>query len=269
MENNTQDSIKKRKKSRHTLFWIIFLEVVVVLAGLAYLIWEVGEASRFDSESSFVTHLSYEETEKVTEADGCVPEPDIDEQILSINEWSRPGTKIKRLDYIVIHYLGNPKTTAQENHDYFESLGDLHDTYMSANYVIGLDGEIIHCVPDDEVAFASNSANNFSISIENCHPDKSGKFTDETYASLVNLVAYLSDKYDIDRDHIIRHYDVTGKECPLYFVKHEDKWIQFLDEVMAYRQECEEEALRQKAQTQTERKVDELAAFLESNAGEE
>ena len=175
----------------------------------------------------------------------------------------------------MIHYLANPKTTAQENHDYFESLKDLKTTSMSANYVVGIDGEIIHCVPDDEIAYASNKANSYSISIENCHLDESGRFTDKTYTSLVDLTAYLSERYGIDREHIIRHYDVTGKDCPKYFVEHPEKWEAFLDDVMLIRNYWYEEAMKVKESEQAEKerrkaeensKTDELTAFLENNA---
>ena len=178
------------------------------------------------------------EPESETLAENIVPPPDIDVQPLSINEYSRPGEKVDAIEYIVIHYLGNPRTTAQQNHDYFESLKDLQNTSMSANFVVGIEGEIIECVPPGEIAYASNSMNHLSVSIENCHLDDSGRFTQETYNSCVHLTAYLAAKYDIDREHIIRHYDVTGKECPLYYVEHEDKWEEFRDDVMAYIEEC-------------------------------
>lgn len=178
------------------------------------------------------------ETESEFPAESVVPAPPIDKQPLTINEFSRPGEKVDAIEYIVIHYLGNPKTTAQQNHDYFESLKDLQDTSMSANYVVGIDGEIIECVPPGEIAYASNSMNHLSVSIENCHLDESGRFTQETYDSCVHLAAYLAARYDIDREHIIRHYDVTGKECPLYYVEHEDKWEEFKDDVMNYIDEC-------------------------------
>ncbi len=32
---------------------------------------------------------------------------------------------------------------------------------------------------------------------------------------------------------MIRHYDVTGKVCPKYFVEHEEAWQQFKEEVAA------------------------------------
>ena len=53
------------------------------------------------------------------------------------------------------------------------------------------------------------------------------------------LAAYLAAEYGIDRDHIIRHYDVTGKMSPLYYVENEDKWEKMKDDIMDYIAECE------------------------------
>ena len=64
--------------------------------------------------------------------------------------------------------------------------------------------------------------------------DKTGAFTQPTYDSLVQLTAYLLGKFDLTTDNVIRHYDVTGKKCPLYYVEHEDAWEQFLADVDAY-----------------------------------
>ena len=111
---------------------------------------------------------------------------------------------------------------------------------MSANFVVGIQGEIIECVPPGEVAYASNSMNDYSISIENCHLDETGRFTEETYQSCVHLTAYLLEEYGLGREDIIRHYDVTGKECPLYYVENEDKWEEFRDDVMDYIASCRE-----------------------------
>ena len=47
----------------------------------------------------------------------------------------------------------------------------------------------------------------------------------------MKLTAWLCDYCDIGRDHVIRHYDITGKLCPLYFVEHPDAWEQFLVDV--------------------------------------
>ena len=50
----------------------------------------------------------------------------------------------------------------------------------------------------------------------------------------MKLTAWLCDTAGIGRDQVIRHYDVTGKLCPLYFVEHEEAWTQFLADVAAY-----------------------------------
>ena len=131
----------------------------------------------------------------------------------------------------MIHYTANPGSTAQENRDYFNGLQYSHETEASSNFVIGLDGEIIQCVPTWEVAYASNERNIDTVSIECCHPDESGAFTDATYRSLVRLTAWLCEKFGLTQDDVIRHYDVTGKICPKYFVEHEDAWAEFRENV--------------------------------------
>ena len=72
------------------------------------------------------------------------------------------------------------------------------------------------------------------MSIECCHPDESGQFTDATYQSLVQLTGWLCHRFDLSAEDVIRHYDVTGKDCPKYFVEHEDAWVQFRQDVQEY-----------------------------------
>lgn len=154
-------------------------------------------------------------------------QPEIDVQLLDVNPYSRPGTEIEKINDIVVHYTANPGSTAQENRDYFNGLKDSHETEASSNFIVGLNGEIIQCVPTWEMAYASNSRNIDTVSIECCHPDESGKFTDETYRSLVQLTAWLCVKFDLTEEQVIRHYDVTGKNCPRYFVENEEAWEEF------------------------------------------
>lgn len=73
--------------------------------------------------------------------------------------------------------------------------------------------------------------NRNSIGIEVCHPDWNGKFNNMAYASLVELVVELVKKYNLTVNDIIRHYDVTGKECPKYYVEHEDEWLKFKNDI--------------------------------------
>ena len=120
--------------------------------------------------------------------------------------------------------MGNANTTAINNRNYFESL-KTKKIYASSHYIIGLDGEIIQCVPENEVAYHANQANSYSIGIECCHPDWNGKFNDKTYQSLIELCVDICKRYKLDpQKTLIRHYDVTKKQCPLYYVQHQDAW---------------------------------------------
>ena len=151
----------------------------------------------------------------------------MDVQLIHRHSTARTGTELSDIKNIVIHYVGNPKTTAQNNRDFF----DKDDTKVSSHFVVGLNGEIIQCVPLYEKSAASNERNRDSISIEVCHPDASGKFNTETYNSLVKLTAWLLNETGLNEENVIRHYDITGKLCPLYFVEHEDKWNDFKSDV--------------------------------------
>lgn len=149
--------------------------------------------------------------------------------LLPVNDWSRPGEKLDAVNGVVIHYVGNPGTTAEQNHSYFAGLAQTHEAYVSSNFLIGLDGEAFLCVPVNEVAYCSNDRNNDTLSIEVCHPDDSGAFTDASYDTLVRLVQWAVDTYGLERGQILRHYDVSQKECPRYFVQNPDTWDEFLD----------------------------------------
>ena len=165
--------------------------------------------------------------EKVFEL-AATPIPDwIDQQIIKVDGDSRRGVYLEGIRDIVIHYVGNPGSTAQQNRDYYAN----PSSEVSSHFVIGLKGEIIQCIPLHEKSSASNHRNKDTISIEVCHPDESGKFTDASYQSLVKLTTWLIDVCDLNSNDVIRHYDITGKQCPLFFVTHEDAWKQFLKDV--------------------------------------
>lgn len=163
-----------------------------------------------------------------------VPVPDyVERDYLTVNEWSRPGTPLEKIRGVVIHYVGNPGTTARANRNYFESLSSgTEETYASSHFVIGLEGEVIQCVPLTEIAYASNSRNDDTVSIEVCHPDETGVFLPASYDRCVELTAWLCRTFELDpAEDVIRHYDVTGKLCPLYYVEDPAAWESFLADV--------------------------------------
>ena len=153
----------------------------------------------------------------------------VDVQIIQVDGLSRRGEKLEDIRNIVIHYVGNPGTTAQQNHDWYEN----PQSEVSSHFLIGLEGEIIQCIPLDEFSSATNHRNKDTISVEVCHTDDSGKFNDAAYSSLVRLTVWLLENTGLKPEDVIRHYDVTGKECPRYFVRNEDSWHLFLQDVDA------------------------------------
>ena len=175
----------------------------------------------------------------------------ITQDFFEVNPYSRPGIKMKQVNEIIIHYVANPGTSAKQNWNYFNNLKDQkgdNATSASSHFVIGLDGEILQGIPLDEIAYSTSKEKNLdSVSIENCHPDETGKFTDATYNSLVRLTAWLCLELDLTEKDVIRHYDATGKDCPRYFVAHEDEWNAFLKDVKA-----ELKALKKEGQSQSD-----------------
>lgn len=198
--------MRKRRQLKKKPF--IFMLIILLAVGIG----------------SFYVSTSYNDIEEYQ-----VGNLSIQHQFLTVNPYSRSGKTLRRVNGIVIHYTANPGSTAQNNRDYFENLKNTKTTSASSHFIIGLNGEVIQCIPLNEVAYASNNRNRDTIAIECCHPDESGQFNEETYQSLQILIRSLMNTYHLTSNDVIRHYDITGKICPKYFVDHEDKWQEFLN----------------------------------------
>lgn len=159
----------------------------------------------------------------------------IEQKLIRKNIFSRPDVSLKRINNIVIHYVGNPGTSAEANRLYFDSLADQDPQQSgasaSSHFIVGLEGEILQCIPVGEIAYANAPRNNDTISIETCHPDETGKYNQATYDSLVKLTAWLCKELELSPNDVIRHYDVNQKSCPKYFVDNEDEWKKFKKDV--------------------------------------
>lgn len=203
---------RERRRRLNPRFVVLCLAAVLVIAAAGFWIW--GMLCRGPSAEN-------------------VELPDyVTEDLLTENPWSRPGTELKSIKGVVIHYVGNPGTSAEANRNYFESLQDGKEgIYASAHFIVGLEGEVIQCIPLTEWAYASNSRNVDTVSIEACHPDETGQFSPVTYDRVVELTAWLCDTFDLTTADVMRHYDVSGKDCPKYYVEHEDAWQQLLEDV--------------------------------------
>lgn len=217
--------MKKRRITKRKRILQLYTRLGIGLLVLILVVLSIMKIFRFgvfSSEAKYVEEVGREIDKN---------KPDIDVQLLTPNMYSRPGTNTQKIKGIVIHYTANPGSTAVQNRNYFEGLKDSHQTKASSHFVVGIKGEIVQCVPTWEEAYASNTRNKDTISIETCHKNSDGKYTRQTYKSMVQLTAWLCKKFDLTEKDVIRHYDITGKICPKYFVEDEKAWEKFKKDV--------------------------------------
>lgn len=227
-------SIKRRraKRRRQNLYRLSVFFVIGVCLILIYqttgAVYRMMHHEKTDNGRGIVQIVS----EKI-EGNRVEP-PAMIVDYLEPNEFSRPGTELKRIKSVFVHYTANPGTSAAQNRSYFANLADTQERSASAHFIIGYEGELIQCIPLEEQAYAVATRNEDSISIECCYLDDDGKFTQETYDTLVHTLAWLTQEYHLSADDILRHYDCGGKMCPLYYVEHEDAWEKLLADVESY-----------------------------------
>ena len=219
-----------RKEERQRQLFFRMMTAGLVIAAVVMIIVTIVTVKRHKEEETA-------EEQEITVEKYIDQQPELDVELLTINEYSRPAMALEQVNGIVIHYTANPGTTAIQNRSYFENLAETHETKASSHFVIGLEGEIVQCIPCNEISYASNDRNFDTISIECCIEDETGKFNGNTYNSLIKLTTWLMGRYDLSSEDVIRHYDVTGKNCPKYYVEHEEAWDEFKDDLLNYIEE--------------------------------
>lgn len=162
---------------------------------------------------------------------------------------------LKEVKAVVIHYTANAGTTAVANINY------LNDHGLGYHFIIDNDGTIyqmqtlkkraIHCGGRLYTTEATNffgehqapsyyhtaehqhtgSPNNMTLGVCFCHMEKDGKPSREARESLVEIVAMLLVKYGLEyKGGVWRHYDVTAKKCPKFFVNN-DEFVELLHDI--------------------------------------
>jgi N-acetylmuramoyl-L-alanine amidase len=217
--------------------WIAALiaEGVLAAGALGYFLWRKFAGKRnqdpnFDPDAELIS------------------EPIVSDFTLITNKLLTPGASHGRtgqkLDAkgVVVHYVANPGSTALANRNYFEN--GAAGNHTSCHYIVGLQGEVLRLIPEDERAMHAGKAygaawadqaktnNSTYLGIEVCHPDKTGKFSDVTYESLIELTADICSRHGFDPySDVKRHYDVTGKLCPLYYVNNPPAWEKMKNDI--------------------------------------
>ncbi|UED70710.1 N-acetylmuramoyl-L-alanine amidase [Brevibacillus sp. HD3.3A] len=148
-------------------------------------------------------------------------------EMLLTNQTARPGTKIVPKG-LVIHWTANEGKGADAvaNRNYFNK----PTTEASAHYIVD-DRQIVRCLPENEMGYhvgaksykpealkqLSSYPNDCTIGIEMC-VNQDGDFW-TMYKRTVELAADILRRYGWGVDKLWRHYDITGKNCPAYFVE--------------------------------------------------
>lgn len=157
---------------------------------------------------------------------------EINKYLTLINRTKGNNRKIK---WIVIHYTANNGDTAWGNCNFFNK----EYRGSSAHYFVD-EHSIWQCVEDEDIAwhcgttgkYYNGCRNDISLGIELCSRktvDGEYYFKDETVDNAISLVRDLMYKYNIDKDHVCLHWDVTRKVCPAPFVRHPELWEKFLE----------------------------------------
>lgn len=175
----------------------------------------------------------------------------INKNLMSINHTVKKRSN-KDIEYIFIHYVG-ALGDAKANTDYYKN----NYVGASADFWVGHTGDIWQgndyrnyyswaVGGSGSGAYINRAFNSNSVSIEMCVKKRSTKtmsatdrdwyFENATVESTAKLTAYLMKELDINIDHVIRHYDRTGKICPNPFVYDNGAttWKQFKEKVSKY-----------------------------------
>lgn len=236
-------SIRRRraKRRRVLIYRCIALAIFALfLVGIFKLTGVIYRGVRAWIQTGEIPALN-QNTEQDAPTDNPIAKPDITVNLLEENPYSRPGTKLKKVKNIFVHYTANKGTSAAQNRSYFANLAETGERSASAHFIIGYEGEIIQCIPLEEQAYAVKKRNDDSVSIECCYLSEDGSFTASTYNSLVELLSWLCGEYGLSEEDILRHYDEGGKKCPLYYVEHEDEWALLLDDVAQFMEDAASE----------------------------
>ncbi|KJD55896.1 N-acetylmuramoyl-L-alanine amidase [Bacillus amyloliquefaciens] len=160
---------------------------------------------------------------------------------VKVNQYTRPGLKLAGVKGIVMHWTATPGASALNERNYFNGTCIADKRKASAHYFVDRK-EAQHIIPENEVAYHAHdqnrcyvsflkpNANTTAIGVEMC-VEKDGKIHSETVQNAAELVADLCKRYGLSTNKIVRHYDVTNKNCPAPWVSDSSQLTAFRKKV--------------------------------------
>ena len=196
--------LERRRLRRNKILWHVAIcsAVAVIILSVATVMLQIQKNAMDDGKPLL----------RVEKA------PEMTSQIIPLDEYSRPGTKLEQVKGIVLHCSGD-------------------GAKAGSHYVIGQTGEIVQRIPLDEVSNSIVERAADTISIEVYFDNGKGAWSESAYNATVELTAWLVGKYDLKISDILRCHDVSEENCSKYLVDNEMVWEDFKLDVEIYIEE--------------------------------
>ena len=118
---------------------IVFL-MVMCLVLIYFITGEIYQMIHRDTARQAVPVITDKKISDRQSSDNKIAPPEMMQDFLEINEYSRPGTRLDRINSIFVHYTANPGTSAAQNRSYFANLAETHERSASAHLIFGDEG---------------------------------------------------------------------------------------------------------------------------------
>lgn len=150
---------------------------------------------------------------------------EIQERLIKQEHWPRKCPILITPRYITIHEMN----TWQDAEDCAKYASRSLDS--SAAHIYVDDRQAIQIIPLDRCGQACGDrdgpGNRESISVEICRSEAPGNLYYQAMANTILIARQLMNQLQITPDHVVRHYDWTGANCPKRMLK-EGLWDMFL-----------------------------------------
>ncbi len=125
---------RKRRQFRLRIFAAGFLGLLVIALIVVVVVLLLGGGA--------------ESMSTIRSINGCT----VTEMLLTVNESSRPGTKLTDASCVITEKMNDHGSSAVEMRNYLESLRLRGDVKLSYHFVVGTSGDIVECIPLNEVS---------------------------------------------------------------------------------------------------------------------
>ena len=148
-----QASVRARRKKRGrrlmiayalrgAIFLLLALMIILMVRGVLYIREHLASApdselpdGNMEPDDPALSELPIVPIEPAIPGEITIPDW-IVQNILPVNEYSRPGIALSEVNGVIVHYTGNPGTTAEQNRSYYKNLAETKETYASSHFYL-------------------------------------------------------------------------------------------------------------------------------------